>query len=242
VAQYNFALGYYLTAAKDYQRLLRAYPHSALRAEAYYWLASSKLAIGAADSAAFYFSRVIDEHAGSSMISWAKMGLVDAYYIQQDFPRARSHCQRFMETYSQSHLVPMALFRLAEIYDALGEREKAIETMGRLVRSHPDTYQGKQAQRQLTEWDWTGGEEQQQGPMGGNYTVQVGAFSKRANALNLQGQLRSWGYPVELVKRAGQHRTLYLVWTGHYETREEALQAAKELEKERGLPFQILKR
>ena len=34
VAQYNFALGYYLTAAKDYQRLTRTYTNSSLAPDA----------------------------------------------------------------------------------------------------------------------------------------------------------------------------------------------------------------
>jgi TolA-binding protein len=243
VAQYNFALGYYLTAAKDFQRLLGVYPQSGLRAEAYYWLGSSKLAIGAADSAAFYFRKVIDEHGGSSMASWSVLGLADAYYIDQDFPRAKSQCQTFLDSYPRNSLIPVALFRLAEIHVALGERDRAVAVFSRVLNEYPGTYQGKAAQRQLNEW---GGPDEDAGQKKefdrGTYAIQVGAFSKRTNALVLEGQLSSWGYDVEVVKRAGRHRTLYLVWTGQYGTREEATTEAKILERERGLPYQIIKR
>jgi TolA-binding protein len=243
VAQYHFAVGYYLTAAKDYERLLRGYANSRLRAEALYWLASSKLAIGAADTAAVHFRRLIEECPGSSMVAWAELGLIDALYMKQEFPAAQVRCQDFLRTRSGSALIPLVMFRLFEIHEALGRREEAAEILAQLVRSYPDTYQGKQAQRQLTEWGWS-----EESPMSkpqlteGDYTIQVGAFSKRSNAVNLQAQLRSWGYEVEMIKRAGRHRTLYLIWLGRYRTREEALRAAEKLERERGLPYQVIRR
>lgn len=242
VAQYNFALGYYLTAAKDYQRLLRTYPNSDLAPDALYWLASSKLAIGAADSAIFYFQRLLEEYGESPMASWAELGLVDAFFVGQDFSLARSHCRAFLNAHPHSPLLPIALFRMAETHEALGEREEAKGIFQRLMNDYPTTYPGEQARRQLTEWGWPG--KRQEGPEVEKvkYAVQVGAFSKRANALNLQAQLRSWGYQVEVVKKAGRHRSLYLVWVGSYQSREEVQREAQILENQRGLPYQIIKR
>lgn len=242
VAQYNFALGYYLTAAKDYQKLLRTYPDSDLAAEALYWLASSKLAIGAADSAKFYFHRLLDQFGGSAMAPWAQLGLVDADFIQQDFSQAQVHCRAFLDAHPQSPLLPVALFRLAEIQEARGEREQAKVIFQQLMDNYPKTYQGEQARRQLSEWGWPGQQHEQPEAEKGKYAVQVGAFSKRANALNLQTRLRSAGYQVEVVKKAGRHRSLYLVWVGSYQSRQEAQREAQILEKQRGLPYQIIKR
>jgi outer membrane protein assembly factor BamD (BamD/ComL family) len=243
VAQYHFAVGYYLTAAKDYDRLLGEYHGSGLRAEALYWLASSKLAIGAADTAAIYFRRLIDEYPGSSMMTWGQLGLIDALYMDQAYASAKKHCDDFLRTGADDALIPIAMFRLFEIHEALGKRQQAGEILEQLVSSHPDTYQGKQARRQLTEWGWsqTGPPEEPEHGIG-NYTIQVGAFSKRANAVNLESQLRSWGYQVEMIKRAGRHRTLYLIWAGRYRTRGEALDEAKKLERDRGLPYQVIQR
>jgi TolA-binding protein len=242
VAQYNFALGYYLTAAKDYQRLLRAYPKSDLAAEGLYWLASSKLAIGAADSAKFYFQRLMDQYVSSPMLSWAELGLVDAYFLLQDFPQALARCRAFLDTHPRSSLLPMALFRLAEIHEALEQREQAKEVFEQLVNEYPKTYQGEQARSQLTEWGWAGKQQEKLEVEPGKYTVQVGAFSERANAINLQNQLHSAGYQVEVVKKAGRHRSLYLVWVGSYESRQEAERQAQLLEKQRGLPYQIIRK
>ena len=243
IAQYHFAVGYYLTAAKDYQRLLLEYDDSALQDDALYWLASSKLAIGAADSAEVYFRRLVQHHSGSSLAGWAELGLIDALYMRQDYPAAQQRCQEFLQARSSSDLLPLVLFRLFEIREARGDRTTAVEMLKRLVSSYPETYQGKQAQRQLTEWGWDDTEEPpEEEPAEGNYTIQVGAFSKRSNALNLQSQLQSWGYQVELIKRAGRHRTLYLVWAGRYRTREQAHHEAEKLERERGLPYQVIQR
>jgi TolA-binding protein len=243
IAQYHFAVGYYLTAAKDYQHLLQAYEDSKLRADALYWLASSKLAIGAADSAAVYFRRLIRDHPGNSLIGWAELGLIDALYMEQDYAAAQLRSQEFLQTRGSSDLAPMVLFRLFEIQEATGNRSAAAEILEQLVSSYPHTYQGKQARRQLTEWGWSdsAGPSQPE-PTEGDYTIQVGAFGKRSNALNLQTKLKSWGYQVEMIKRAGRHRTLYLVWVGRYQSREQALREAEKLEKDRGLPYQVIQR
>jgi len=243
IAQYHFAVGYYLTAAKDYERLLREHGDSGLRADALYWLASSKLAIGAADSAAVYFRRLVRDHSGHSLASWAELGLIDAMYMKQEYAAAQQRCQEFLQNRSGNELTPVVLFRLFEIREARGDRAAAAGILQQLVGSYPDTYQGKQAQRRLTEWGWDdAGEASEEKPAEGNYTIQVGAFSKRSNGLNLQSQLRSWGYQVEMIKRAGRHRTLYLIWVGSYQTREEALRQAEKLERERGLPYQVIRR
>lgn len=244
VAQYNFALGYYLTAAKEYHRLIRSYPQSELGAEALFWLASSKLAIGAADSADHYFRHLLETHGQSDMAIWSKLGRADASYMAQNFSQAKSRCRNFLDEHPNSPLVPVALFRMAEIQDAQGERAEATVTLQKLVNDYAITYQATQAQRKLTEWGWT--DHKKGAPeieiQAGRYTVQVGAFSKRANANNLETQLSSWGYQVEVVKRAGRHRTLYLVWVGSYESREEAVQEGQALENDRGLPNQIISR
>ena len=243
VAQYNFALGYYLTAAKDYQRLIRTYPNSSLVPDALYWLASSKLAIGAADSASIYFRRILEEHGQSLMVPWAKLGLVDAYFIGQDFHQARIQCQAFMEYHVDSVLLPIALYRLAEIHEALGEREKAKEILQRLLQSEPTTFQNEQARRQLTEWGWTGDRrEANRGKQENTFAVQVWAFSNRLNALNLQAELITLGYQAEVVKKEDRHRVLYLVWVGSYQSREEALREAKILERQRELPYHIIRK
>lgn len=243
VAQYNFALGYYLTAAKDYQRLIRTYPNSSLVPDALYWLASSKLAIGAADSARFYFHRILEEHGQSLMVPWAQLGLVDAHFIAQGFYQALIQCQAFLEYYVDSPLLPIALYRLAEIHEALGERDKAKEVLQRLLQSDPTTFQSEQARRQLTEWGWTGHRrEPVQETEENTFTVQVGAFSNRVNALNLQAELVKLGYQAEVVKKEDSHRVLYLVWVGSYQSREEALREAKTLERQRELPYHIIRK
>jgi hypothetical protein len=47
---------------------------------------------------------------------------------------------------------------------------------------------------------------------------------------------------VEMIKRAGRHRTLYLIWVGRYRDRSEALREAQKLETNRGLPYQVIRR
>jgi len=60
------------------------------------------------------------------------------------------------------------------------------------------------------------------------YTVQVGAFSRRLNALKLADDFKTAGFKVDIYENYRDGKSLlYLVWIGSYKTVEELISAQK---------------
>ena len=67
------------------------------------------------------------------------------------------------------------------------------------------------------------------------FALQVGAFSTETNAGKLRSAFAAQGYSVEIIKRARDGRTLYLVWVGRYGTEEEARTHIAEIRKQQSV-------
>ncbi|GEM_PF-82506 len=73
------------------------------------------------------------------------------------------------------------------------------------------------------------------------WVVQVGAFSKYANAKKLKLRLSQSGYQVVLGEVVSNGRRLHTVRVVRYASRSDAIQAGKELKRKFGLDFRVLK-
>ena len=73
----------------------------------------------------------------------------------------------------------------------------------------------------------------------GAYSVQVGAFSSRANAQNLAGKLNIKGYPAFIVQSSAGAKPLFKVRVGHFPDLAEAKNAERQLRLD-GYPTKII--
>jgi cell division septation protein DedD len=64
---------------------------------------------------------------------------------------------------------------------------------------------------------------------GGDYAIQVGAFSLPENASRLKSFFEELGYPVEIQNKVRDGRSFYLVWVGQFRTADEARRFAAEV-------------
>jgi len=135
---------------------------------------------------------------------------------------------------------PIALFKLGECYETVGDRDRALEHYRSLVAKFPRSLEaaiGKEKIQLLTqgrakpkdEKPAGGGEsgeprtgEAKTGTAGRGFTIQFGSFSTRANALAVSGKIEKIlrGVRVESVEMDG--RVWHRVRSGFYETREAA--------------------
>lgn len=163
------------------------------------------------------------------------------------------------ETIAGGHSNPIAGFKLAECYEILGEKNKAIETYQTLVHQFPKSLEAPKAREKInmlrfarttrrSHTDREGGEEGEASEDGQTaeqagfprFTVQFGAFTERENAIRLAEELTNvtgevW---VERVARNGQiwHR----VRVGRFSTREEANKKATQIREETGYYGRVL--
>lgn len=76
----------------------------------------------------------------------------------------------------------------------------------------------------------------------GNFTLQVGAFSSRQNAVRMKDYLENVGLPTEIHERKDAEPVLFLVWVGSFENRSDAERFAEEFKREHGKPYRIVAR
>lgn len=73
------------------------------------------------------------------------------------------------------------------------------------------------------------------------YSVQMGAFTKKSNALNRYTRLKNKGYPTFLYSSKRRQQKLYQVRVGRFHTKEQAQRYANKLKKKEKLDFYIVK-
>ncbi len=76
----------------------------------------------------------------------------------------------------------------------------------------------------------------------GKYTLQIGAFSRINNALNLRNYLANLGFPVELREKSEGGRTTYLVWLGSFASKQDAEQFGRKFKNEHGKPYRVVEK
>jgi cell division septation protein DedD len=74
------------------------------------------------------------------------------------------------------------------------------------------------------------------------WVLQVGAFTQQANANKLKSFFEGLGYPVEVVSKVKDTKTLVLVLVGNYTTAEAARSAAAELKRKQGIDAVVMSR
>lgn len=76
----------------------------------------------------------------------------------------------------------------------------------------------------------------------GSYFLQVGAFTVQANAERQKSVFEELNYPVEIISRTKDGRSLFLVLVGQYGTYEEAKAASAEIRRNHGVESIVIAR
>jgi cell division septation protein DedD len=79
-------------------------------------------------------------------------------------------------------------------------------------------------------------------PLQARWVLQVGAFTQQANAGKLKAFFEGLGYPVEVVSKVKDTKTLILVLVGNYSTSDAARTAAAELKQKQGIDAVVMSR
>lgn len=230
ICQYHYAKGYYVTAGRMFRDLERIYPASEYGDDASYWSASSYLAAGHPDSALTEWQKFLTRYPRSALYDWAVLGTGDALFALGRYAEACSEYKKIADSPFGQQLKGTALYRLGQCYEQLGDTAAAQRYYRRVVEHCPQSYE-----RFLIE----GTASNPQAPQ--MYTVQVGAFAHKENAIKLHDLLSQKGYEVEIVSKFKEDgKFLHAVQVGSYTTREEAQPVAERLEKEEGFKPQIV--
>lgn len=178
------------------------------------------------DAARRNFTRLLRDHPRSVWVPQAWMALGDSWQAGGDHARALETYRQLMADPRSGSLAPQLRLRVAEEELRLGRWDEARETLGQVIRQASGTPEAVAAQRLLTESDF-------------QFSVQVGAFSLRANALRLSAELERRGYSAEISEGRAQGRRFHRVRVGGFSTRQEAQELEARLRRE-GFPTRVV--
>ncbi len=158
-----------------------------------------------------------------------------------------------------SHPNPIAVFKLAECLERLGDREKALARYRSLVDEFPRSFEAARANEKIQllaapktrakdEKKAGGGESgathAREGtePAGaeGRFTIQFGSFKTKANALAVSGKLEGTFRGVRVERFELEGRVMHRVRAGIYESRESAAKDVARAKERLGLTGAIV--
>lgn len=235
ICQYHYAKGYYITAGRMFRDLVKTYPESEFADDASYWSTSCHLAAEYADTALMEWQEFIIKYPKSDLYDWAVLGIGDALFALDRYSEAVSKYKEIVDSPFSQELRSAALYGLGQCYERLGEPATARRYYDRVVERFPQSSERVMIMGNREKYPTSSQ------PASEMYTVQVGAFTHKENAIKLHNLLSQKGYDVEIVSKTKEGRTLlHAVQVGSYTTREEARHIAERLEKEESLKPQIV--
>jgi tetratricopeptide (TPR) repeat protein len=207
--------------------------------ELYYLLALSYLKDANYLRASDIFEIVMKEFPDSKFKDDAKLGLGDTFLLRGNLDKAQNSYEELLKTNPDTKLKAQVLHRLSQIGFKKGDTNQGKMYLEMLRQEFPanielilnkDLYpiaspasvSGVTAKPILELY----------------YTVQVGAFSKQANAENLVKKLSGEGYPAYSETISSQGKESYRVRVGKVSSRQEAVILAEKLSQE-GYPTKI---
>lgn len=250
LAKIHYATGDY-GKASSVLSIIPSRGHSKDRQEALYFRALCWKQMGEAAKA----RRDLMEIDRGRFLYWSYMTLAE---LDMQEGRIGDAIDRY-ESIASSHSNPIAGFKLGECYEILGERNKAIKVYRTLMHQFPKSSEAPKAREKIQmisylqdtdidTRDVEGGEEGEYLPderadvATGSpaYTLQIGSFRERENAIRLAEELRNavGDLRVERTERNG------LVWhrvrVGRYSSREAAEAAAARIKEKTGYSSKTL--
>lgn len=191
--------------------------------EVLYFLALSYFKLGEYEKARDYFRYLLKEFKHSSVYETALVKLVDTYFLENNLDKAEGLYRSILEKYPSLNYKPLVYLRLAQVSAKKGRWSEEKKYLTLITENYKGSVESKLAQR-LSQ-------------RGYFFTIQVGAFSKRDNALTYSREFK-YKYPVYIVEEEDQDLVLYKVRVGKYKTRKQAEEIYQELA-EKGYPARI---
>lgn len=170
-------------------------------------------------------TRLVEEHPTSRWAPHGWLALGDSWAGSGHPERALEVYERVLREGRAGHLTPQALFRLGKVQRELGLWAEARASLEQAARAAPDSVDALQAKELLSGDDFF-------------FTVQVGSFITRANALRLAQELQRRGYPAEVSEAVMQGKRFHRVRIGRFAKRAEAQAQAQRLGED-GFPSRI---
>jgi len=208
-------------AVKLYKQIIQQYPNSKFTDDALLKVAQYYYALGSYVSARQYVDNMVDQFPDSPLVPEAKYLaarclIVTGYYIS-----AEQELKEIIKKYSKSPFKTYAKEELSSI-DQLSKQDNNPPRFYSAVTNSDQQAESRESK--------------------GKYTIQIGAFSDRINALRQKDIYSQKGYLVTLESRYVNGNLLYLVWVGEFETEEQAARFGEVFKNLHGVSFHVVRK
>ncbi|MBI4314109.1 MAG: tetratricopeptide repeat protein, partial [Candidatus Omnitrophica bacterium] len=192
-----------------------------------YWAGMSNLQIQQYTEAQEAFQKIVSEYAQSRWRPAAQVGIADAVWLSGRPAEAVPLYQQILSEQGTDPAIALrASYQLAQAARAAGQWETARAALKSVSKRFPTSFESRMAQQILSGSDFA-------------FSVQVGAFGMRDNAMRLQRQLARLGYSASVDQATAEGRAMHRVRVGRFQNREEAARTAQQLKQE-GFPAKVV--
>jgi tetratricopeptide (TPR) repeat protein len=208
--------------------------------ELYHLLGLSYLKQGNYLRASDIFEIILREFKNSRFREASHIGLGDAYFVKGDYLKADGVYNDLLSSSARTKYKAGLYYRLSRTAAKLGNAQQEKAYLEKLSSEFPHSPEclGKVELFSLPQSMETEIAMPAAGNSGFTYTVQIGAFSTRANAQRLVEALKRKGYSAYIEDSVSRGKTIYKVKAGKLASRQEARDLEKKLILE-GYPTKI---
>lgn len=191
--------------------------------ETLYYLGLSYIKIADYPKARTSLRRLVRRFSDSLFYEPGMIKLADTYFLEEEYSRAKELYLEIEQRFSSEDFMPAVLLRLAQIASRQGKWDEKAEYIKRIKSKYPKASEMKFVKVLEV--------------LGDFFTIQVGAFSVRKNALALVEELRDEYSPYIVKEKKGSY-LLYKVRVGRFKKRYDAKKVSSKLLNE-GYPVRI---
>ena len=241
-AEMVFSAGNYADAQRLYEHLINEYPVSAFCGDALYRLGIISLREGKPIDAIGNFNQSLELNADGEKRVYASAGIMESYVVLEEWNKALEFAHEVLKDKDEvSAFTPRVLEIIALSWRKLGNEKNAAVFTERLLRNYPYSYQAhtirEKGKRIASDSGYTfdsgiaisgteeAGETVQDGEdndKNANFSVQLGAFEKRSNALRMLRNLKKAGFDARVDMKTGKDIHFFVIRVGYFMTREDA--------------------
>lgn len=200
------------------------------------------------DKAVEFYKKLLRKFPECPYADDAKFRIAQYYFAKGLYITARKHFRELLSSYPDSPYADEAQYLATSCLLATGMNKAARDEFEAFLRTYAQSPLSKLVAEDLkeTESSWEESFFTKEKHGGNNsspqYTIQIGAYTRKSNALVQQKYFLSKGYPVEIGRKEMNGKKFYLVWIGKFESREAALNFGQTFKRKYGLSFHVVKK
>jgi tetratricopeptide (TPR) repeat protein len=221
-AQALFLEGNYQDAVAQCDSLLQTTYQKARKGQLYYLKGKGLLKLGKARKARACFEEILSRYSEGNLVGDATVGIGDSYFLEHNREEAIQWYKKALACYPQGK--SYLYYRLGECYQKDGNWRQSRHYFDKVRKEYPASFEADLAAQILKD--------------GLFFTVQVGSFADKTNAIHLYNELRKKGYEVYTTEITRDGNILYRVRVGRCNSQTAASRLKSKLKKE-GYPTKL---